>query len=75
MPTATTSGFSEILDAALQTSLTGPDEGQRRAAAALVATRTPRPGQTVASLPEAQSFAAFVLNVCAQTVRHGIVLA
>lgn len=67
-------GFDDIVNAAVETALTGPDEGRRRAAAALNATRMPRNGETVAALPEAQTFASFVLMVCRETVAHGIVL-
>lgn len=67
-------GFDSVQEAAIQASLAGEDEGRRRAAAALQATRTPRQGQTVASLTESQTFASYVLGVViAETIKIGIV--
>jgi hypothetical protein len=72
-PNSEDTGFNLVIDAAVETALTGPDETQRRAAAALQATRTPAPGRNAAALIEAQATAAAVLHRLGQIAKRGIV--
>lgn len=67
-------GFAQVVDAAIQTALTGPDERKRRAAAALIAARAPFPGTKVAAIRLAQAYAAHVLGVIIATTARGVVL-
>jgi hypothetical protein len=72
-PNADDTGFNLVIDAAVETALTGPDEAQRRAAAALQATRTPAPGRNAAALVEAQATAVAVLGRVGSITKRGIV--
>lgn len=68
-------GFETVQSAAITAALAGEDEGRRRAAAALQATRTPRQGQRVRSLGEASTFlCGFILDlVVPETLKRGFV--
>jgi hypothetical protein len=68
-------GFESVVDKAIDaTALASPDEGRRRAAEALRATRTPAPGRNAASLIEAQVFGNQVVEAAAELATRGIVI-
>lgn len=67
-------GWPLILDAAVQAALNGPDEGKKRAAAALAATRKPLTSK-VGALADAAAYAVYVRIVITNTLAGGIVLA
>jgi hypothetical protein len=73
-PSNDETGFDSVVDAAIETALTGPDEAQRRAAAALQATRTPAPGRNAAALYEAQVLAGAVIGRVGQIAKRGILI-